>query len=162
MSSKKQIRKSPIESATIFEVGTIKKEYVITETSNGVKRWTPMVNAKLNNMQLLTVDYLVKNIDKTVKLYVREYDNKFPSKSDWNKKNPTYQIMKFKPTGNAIIGKKILVNWLKIQKPEIKDNSMFFIEGYLDSHLSSLQVDSKNKKVVSVNLMNSEVFVESK
>jgi hypothetical protein len=69
------------------------------------------------------------------------------------------------------MGKKILPNWLKTRKPEIKDRSQFSIEGYLsfsistkesDFSLSSLQVDSKNKKLVSYNLMNTEVFIESK
>ena len=78
-----------------------------------------------------------------------------------------YHTILFKPTGNAIIGKKVLNNWLKTQQPPIKDNTYFNIEGYIsfdndqnikNMTLSSLQVDSKNKKIVSSNLMNVESF----
>ena len=42
----------------------------------------------------------------------------------------------------------------------IKDKSYksLLIEGYIDGKLSSLQVDSKNKQIVSYNLMNTETF----
>jgi hypothetical protein len=178
MSSHKKVseRGSPSESATAFSVGTIKRgndgnSYVVTETSNKTHRWIHTINAEMNNMKLLTVDYLAKNINKPIKLYLREYRNEWAKKNDWSKKDPTHGIMIFKPTGNAIMGKKILPNWLKTRKPEMKDRSQFSIEGHLsfsistkesDFSLSSLQVDSKNKKLVSYNLMNTEVFIESK
>ena len=178
MSSHKKVseRDSPSESATAFSVGTIKKgndgnQYVVTETSNKTHRWVPTINAEMNNMKLLTIDYLAKNINKPIKLYLREYRGEWPKKNDWSRKDPTHGIMIFKPTGNAIIGKKILDNWLKTRKPEIKERSQFNVEGFLsfsvsnkesDFSLSSLQVDSKNKKVVSYNLMNTEVFIELK
>ena len=178
MSSHKKVSEhgSPSESATIFNVGTIKRgndgnSYVVTETSNKTQRWVPTINADINNMKLLTIDYLAKNINKPIKLYLREYRNDWAKKNDWSKKDPTHGIIIFKPTGNAIMGKKILPNWLKTRKPEIKDRSQFSIEGYFsfsgsnkesDFSLSSLQVDTKNKKVVSYNLMSTEVFIESK
>ena len=76
-----------------------------------------------------------------------------------------YHTILFKPTGNAILGKKVLNNWLKTQQPPIKDNTNFNIEGYIsfdndpnNMELSSFQVDSKNKKIVSSNLINIETF----
>lgn len=45
----KNDRPSPTESATLFEVGTIKKGndgnmWIITETKSGVKRWNKIKN----------------------------------------------------------------------------------------------------------------------
>jgi hypothetical protein len=166
-------RKSPTESATAFTVGTIKKGndkeyYVVTKTNNGVQRWIPKINA-LNKMKLLTIDYLSKNINKPIKLYLREYLSEWPKKSDWVTNIPTHTTIIFKPTGNAILGKKVLDGWLKTKDTkDIKEKSDFSIEGYINFYpsdktsnlmLSSLQVDTKNKKIVSVNLMNTEVFV---
>ncbi len=158
-------RKSPMSSATEHKVGTIMKGndyqyWVVDKTSNGTHRWVPSLNAEINNMKLLTIDYLAKNINKPIKLYCREYSSAWPKKTDKN-----IYIIKFTPTGNALIGKKILVDWLKTRKPLIPDRSKFSIEGYInfyikkeDVQLSSLQVDTKNKKQVSTNLMNTEVF----
>jgi len=166
-------RKSPTESATSFTVGTIKKGndnelYVVTKTTSGVQRWTPTITTELNNMKLLTVDFLSKQINKPIKLYLREYSEQWPTKNDWKNK-PTYTTIVFKPTGNALVGKKILSDWLKTKNlNDIKVKSNFMIEGYInyshsnkeaDFSLSSLQVDTKNKKIVSINLMNTEVFV---
>ena len=169
-------RKSPNESATLFDVGTMKKgndgcTWVIITDKNNNKRWVSKVSVELNGLKTLTVDYLAKNIDKTLKLYNREYNNQWPDKNDWSKKNKMkvrdlgYHTILFKPTGNALLGKKVLNNWLKTQQPTIKDNTNFNIEGYIsfdndpnNMELSSFQVDSKNKKIVSSNLINIETF----
>ncbi len=169
-------RKSPNESATLFDVGVIKKgndscTWVIMSDKNKNKRWIPKVSVELNGLKALTVDYLAKNIDKTLKLYNREYGNQWPDKNDWLEKNKMkvkdlgYHTILFKPTGNALLGKKVLNNWLKTQQPSIKNNTNFNIEGYIsfdndpnNMELSSFQVDSKNKKIVSSNLINIETF----
>ncbi len=137
------IRKSPINSATEYKIGTImigndKNRWVVDETSNGTHRWIPILNAEINKMKYLTIDYLKKNINKKIKLYCREYLNNWPKKNDWKINPRTHYIIEFIPTGNTI-GKNTL-------------------EGYIDGKLSSLQVDSKNKKMVSYNLMNTETF----
>ena len=169
-------RKSPNESATLFDVGTMEKgndghTWVIMSDKNNNKRWVPYTSVELNGLKALTVDYLAKNIDKTLKLYDREYGNQWPDKNDWSEKNKMkkkasghYTIL-FKPTGNAILGKKVLKNWLKTQQPPIKDNTYFKVEGYIsfdndpnNMELLSFQVDSKNKKIVSSNLINIETF----
>ena len=169
-------RKSPNESATLFDVGTMKKgndgcTWVIMSDKNKNKRWVPKVSVELNGLKALTVDYLAKNIDKTLKLYNREYGSQWADKNDWSEKNKMkvkdlgYHTILFKPTGNALLGKKVLKNWLKTQQPPIKDNTNFNIEGYIsfdndpnNMELSSFQVDSKNKKIVSSNLINIETF----
>ena len=169
-------RKSPNESATLFDVGTMKKGnddhiWVIMSDKNNNKRWVPKISVELNGLKTLTVDYLAKNIDKTLKLYDREYGNQWPDKNDWLEKNKMkvrdlgYYTILFKPTGNALLGKKVLKNWLKTQQPPIKDNTNFNIEGYIsfdndpnNMELSSFQVDTKNKKIVSSNLINIETF----
>jgi hypothetical protein len=152
------VRKSPSESATEFPEGTIKRGndgelYVVKKVSNGTKRWMSYISVELFGFKALTVDYLAKHIGKTIVIYEREYDEMWPSKIGKLFKE------KFIATGNAgiIKQKKILENWLKTRKPPIKDKTIFFIEG-LD--MDSLQVDSKNKKLVSSNIMNMEAFVK--
>jgi hypothetical protein len=155
------IRKSPEISATECIVGTImigndKNKWVVEKTSNGAQRWIPILNAEINKMKYLTIDYLKKNINKKIKLYNREYRKNWPKKTDWTKEPNTHYIIEFIPTGNTIVNKKQIENGLKT----IKDNNykLLSIEGYIDGKLSSLQVDIKNKKLVSYNLMNTETF----
>ena len=145
--------------------------YIFIATKNKNKRWVPKVSVELNGLKALTVDYLAKNIDKTLKLYNREYGSQWADKNDWSEKNKMkvkdlgYHTILFKPTGNALLGKKVLNNWLKTQQPQIKDNTNFNIEGYIsfdndpnNMELLSFQVDTKNKKIVSSNLINIETF----
>jgi hypothetical protein len=88
---------------------------------------------------------------------------------EWPKQNDS-NLMKLRwmPNGNAqyLKNKQILENWLKTQKPMVKDNTMFMLLGHGDWYKGgdlsemSLQVDSKNKKIVSSNVMNMEAFVK--
>ena len=163
-----KIRKSPEESATEFPVGTIKKgndknKWVVMQTINGTKRWSPYTSVELNEYRALTIDFLKKNIGKEIKVYEREYND------TWVKKSEKMLKSTFIPTGNAVYGKNFTVieNWLKTLKPEIKDNIIFGIEGYLKYpgekfKLASLQVDSKNKSTVSSNIVNMEAFIKIK
>ena len=173
-----EVKKGKKINSTLFGVGTMKKGndnqiWVIMNDKNNNKRWVPKISVELNGLKALTVDYLAKNINKTIKLYNREYGDKWANKNDWLEKNKIkvkdlgYHTILFKPTGNALLGKKVLNNWLKTQQPTIKDNTNFNIEGYIsfdndqdikNMSLSSLQVDSKNKKIVSSNLINIESF----
>ena len=159
VSKTRKVRKGPSESASYFPEGTIrlgndKQNWVVKKVSGGVKRWVPYNTTELFGYKPLTVDYLAKHIGKTITVYEREYKDTWPK--NFSKTSNPY-IHKFTPTGNALLGKKVLTDWLKTQSPKIKNNSMFFIEGKEDL---PLQVDSKNKTTVSNNIMNTEAFVK--
>lgn len=159
VSKTRKFRKSPSESASYFSEGTIrlgndKQNWVVKKVSGGVKRWVPYNTTELFGYKPLTVDYLAKHIGKTITVYEREYKDTWPK--NFSKASNPY-IHKFTPTGNALLGKKVLTDWLKTQSPKIKNNSMFFIEGKEDL---PLQVDSKNKTTVSNNIINTEAFVK--
>ena len=159
-----KVRKAPAESATSLPEGTLKGNYVIKKASNGVPRWVPTVSAELNGFRMLTVDQLVAG--KSITLYVREYNEMWPKKNAWSKpKDSTYFTVKFVPSGDATSGKTKLIGWLKSRKPEIKNGTMFSIDGPLtmngDDHFADgVQVDSIGKKLMSLNFMNQEVFVK--
>ena len=163
----KNTRKSPSESATSMAEGTIRlgndgQLWVIKKAANGVPRWMPYISVELNGFKALTVDYLAKNIGKEIEIYERGYMNEWPKKGERN-------LMKLRWVGNGnaqyLKQKTVLENWLKTQKPAIKDNTVFSVLGmgdwYGDKDMRdmSLQVDSKNKKIVSSNVMNMEAFV---
>ena len=159
VSKTRKVRKGPSESASDFPEGTIKRgndkrSWVIKKVSAGSQRWVPYNTTELFGYKPLTVDYLAKHIGKTITVYERQYNDTWPK--NFSKASNPY-IHKFTPTGNAILGKKVLTGWLKTQSPKIKNNSMFFIEGV---DVLPLQVDSKNKTTVSNNIMNTEAFVK--
>ena len=70
----------------------------------------------------------------------------------------TYYTFKFTPNGDALKGKTALEGWLKTQKPAVKKGTMFYLDG---KSMFPLQVDSDGGKLLSVNFMNTEVFVTS-
>lgn len=155
----RKARKGPTESASDFPEGTIKigndgQDWVVKKVSGGSQRWVPYSTTELFGYKRLTVDYLAKHIGKPITVYEREYKDTWPK--TFSKESTAY-IHKFTPTGNALLGKKVLTGWLKTQSPQIKNNTMFFIEGV---DVLPLQVDSKNKTLVSSNLMNMEAFVK--
>ncbi len=149
-------RKSPSESASSLPLGTIAKGndglyWVGDKTEKGVQRWVHKNSSKLNGIELLSEEYLKKNIGKIVKLYCREYKLEWPAKKDLKKAS----VVTFIPTGNT---------------KTRKEGKLIDIEGHInfkgtkdkaDFTLSSLQMSTKNKNV-STNLMNTEVFIESK
>lgn len=164
-------RKSPTESAKKFVEGSIKKGndknlWVVKKTKNGIHRWTPYVSTHLFGFSPLTVDYISKNIGKTIIIYEREYCDKWPTIKDIKSNFCKLYKRYFIPTGDAIIikGKKILLkNWLKKQNPSIPGRSIFILDGRLygnDLEEEGLQVDSKNKIFVSSNIMNTEAFIQ--
>ena len=163
----KKTRKAPIESATSFPEGTIKGAWVVKRASNGVPRWVPDVSAELNGFRRLTVDYAAKHIGQSITLYVREYNEMWPTANAWSKPSEaTYYKATFTPNGNAISGKTKIDGWLKSRKPEIKKGAHFYVDGPViivpsDAPLpDGVQVDSNDKKLMSLNFMNQEVFVK--
>lgn len=163
----RKARKSPAESATSLPEGTIKGGWVIKKASNGVARWMPTVSAELNGFRLLTVDYVAKRIGKPITLYVREYTDLWPKIADFHK-NSTHFTAKFVPNGDATNAKTKIPGWLKSQKPEIKNGSHFSVDGPVTmcfngkcDVVDGLQVDSIGKKLMSLNLMNQEIFVKA-
>jgi len=154
-----KVRKGPSDSASDFPEGTIRKgndgqNWVVKKISTGLQRWVPYNSCELFGYKALTVDYLAEHINKKITVYEREYKDTWPK--SFSKEDTAY-VHKFTPTGNGILGKKVLTDWLKTQSPKIKNNTMFFIEGK-DS--LPLQVDSINKINVSNNIMNTEAFVK--
>ena len=161
-------RKSPAESATLFPEGTIKDNWVVVRASNGVPRWVPELYVELNGFRKFTVNYAAKHIGSPIKLYSREPNNVWPSKSSFKGSN---QFI-FTPNGDAIKNKKTIIkDWLRTQKPKIKLYSHFIIDGpfyYYSKNNSKndgdfisngLSVDSREGQIVSDNLLNSELFV---
>ena len=149
-------RKSPSESASSLPLGTIAKGndglyWVVDKTEKGVQRWVHKNSSKLNGIELLSEEYLKKNIGKIVKLYCREYKLEWPTKKDLKKTT----VVTFIPSGNTKTtnGGKLLDIEGHINFNGTKDKADFTV--------SSLQMSIKNKNV-STNLMNTEVFVESK
>ena len=108
------------------------------------------------------MDYVSKHAGEQITLYVREYGEMWPKKNEWTKPQTHYTV-KFTPTGDATNEKTKLPGWLKSQKPEIKKGSHFSLDGAVcyDSGdcLDGVQVDSKERKLMSLNFMNQEVFV---
>jgi len=163
-----KIRKAPIESATSLPEGTIKKSWVIKRASNGVPRWIPVVSAELNGFRRLTVDYTAKHIGRPITLYIREYKDTWPTKTAWSNSDTTHITAKFIPNGNAFSGKIKINEWLRSRKPEIKKGTHFYVDGPVSTchkgqcHESfhGIQVDSTDKKLMSFNFMNQEVFVK--
>ena len=161
------LRPSPSDSATAYPHGTIKmgndgNKWVIKIGENGIPRWIPYHSAVINGFRALTIDYLSKNIGKELIIFEREFKNEWPRPIDSN----MYRL-RWIPSGDAkyLKNKGILAGWLKTQKPVIKDRTVFLLLGqgdwYKDEELTEmpLQVDSKNKKIVSSNIMNMEAFV---
>jgi hypothetical protein len=164
----KNMRKSPIESATLFPEGTIRRgndgqKWVNKKTGKDTLRWMPYVSIELNGFKALTVDYLSKNIGKEIEIYERGYMEGWPTQGDSD-------LLKLRWVANGhakyFKNKTLIENWLKLQKPDIKDRTVFSLMGkgdwYNDKEMSemSLQVDSNNKKLVSSNIMNMESFVK--
>ena len=140
--TKNKTRKAPIESATSLPEGTIKGSWVIKKASNGVPRWMKDVSVELNGFRRLTVDCIS---DKPIMLYVREYGEMWPKKNAWTKpENETYYTAKFTPT-----------------KKGSNDGPVYMCHGGVceDKLGDGLQVDSKGKKLMSLNFLNQEVFV---
>lgn len=139
------------------------QRWVIKKAANGTPRWMPYITVEMNGFKALTTDYLAKNIGKEIEIYERGYMDTWPKQGDHD-----LQKLRWIPSGNAKYLKQnnVLENWLKTQKPEIKQGTVFMVLGdgdwYGGKEMSemSLQVDSKNKKIVSSNVMNMEAFAK--
>ena len=159
--TKKTVRPSPSESATLYPVGTIRQggdggRWVITHTSKGIPRWTPITSAEINGVRLLTVNHLAKNIGKPIVYYSRMYEETFPTLADLSK----MEHRTFTPNGNAQVDKKktLLEGWLRTQTPTVKPGQFFLLLG--DGDFGSMQIDSKHPNEVSDNVMNMEAFIK--
>jgi hypothetical protein len=154
-------RKAPAISATAVPEGTKREGQDGRMWVVKTRRWLPIASVELNGYRPLTVDVLRKNIGKVLTVYEREYGDMWPKKSE--KMFP----FRFRPSGDAVQGKKVLKGWLRTQTPPIPDNTLFFIEG--EGNLMNppkmepgrLQVDSLDKKRVSSNVTNMEAFVRT-
>jgi hypothetical protein len=168
--TKKALRPSPSESATSLPEGSIRRggngsRWVIVRTSKGIPRWVPVESCELNGWRALTVDYLAKNIGKSVEIYEREYMD------TWLAKNEKMDKLKFIPSGALQIQinrkKTLAENWLATRKPAIHKGQMLSLLGLGDWYGTVkemkefyLQIDSGNGKLVSSNVMNREAFVK--
>jgi len=160
----RKVRAGPVESATSVPEGTINGGWVTKKASNGVQRWIPEASVELNGFRKFTADYAAKHIGKSITLYTREYKEAWPSKADWSRPaDSTHVTFQFVPNGDALAGAKRLSGWLKTQKPEVKKGTVFLIDGPLSLKgayfADGVQMDSFGKKLLSVNFMNTEVFV---
>ena len=171
MGKTRKARKAPVESATSLPEGTIKGDWVVKKASNGVPRWMPKTSVELNGFKLFTTDIAAKNIGKPVLLYCREYNDTWPKKNAWTKRiNATYRKTKFVPNGDALKKKTRLAGWLKTQKPAITKGDSFLLDGPVydcvgttcDEYLADgIQVDSLGGKIVSTDLLGTDVFVKA-
>ena len=166
MGKTRKVRKAPIESATSLPEGTIKGKWVIKKVTGGSQRWMPVTSTELNGFRLFTTDYAAKHIGKPIILYTREYKEVWPSKTAWSKPtDSTYTKLTFVPNGDAIKGKTRITNWLKTKTPAIKKGDRFVLDGPLyegkEYLADGVQVDSSDGKMLSTNLMGTEVFVKA-
>jgi hypothetical protein len=158
--TKKAVRPSPSESATSLPHGSIRRggdggSWVITHTSKGIPRWTPITSAEINGIRLLTVNHLAKNIGKPVVYYSRMYEDKFPTPADLSK----MEHATFIPNGNAQVDrKKTIEGWLRTQKPAVRPGQFFSLLG--DGDYGAMQIDSEHPNQVSDNVMNTEAFIK--
>lgn len=156
-------RKSPTNSATLYDEGTIelgkdKLRWVVKKTSNGIKRWVPFHSTNLFGYKPLTVDYLAKNIGKPIVVYERQLSYKWPKNSkDFDVKYT------FTCSGDAEKKGKIYSNWLKKRNPLVKKNDIFIIDGKMKSNDidSSIQIGPLPTELVSTNLINTDAFVKN-
>ncbi len=133
-------RKSPKESATLFNEGYImrgldKSRFVVKKTTQGVKRWVPYTSTTLHGFQSAKTTDISKS--KPTVLYERGYMDTWP--------RTTRRLTKviFRPTGK--ITKMGIEGYFKYpREPE------FF---------GSLTFDKKTK-LVSSNLLNTEAFIK--
>lgn len=170
MAKTRKLRRAPEESATSFPEGTMKGGWVIKKASNGVPRWVPIASAELNGFRLFTTDYAAKHIGKSITLYAREYKDMWPKKNAWTKpEDSTYMKFRFMPSGDAMKERTKIPGWLKTQTPEIKKGARFSIDGPLyecvankcDNYLADgLQVASSNGKIISTDLLGTELYVK--
>ena len=121
---KRLVRPSPSESATSLPEGSIrignnKEMWVVVNNAKGVSRWTPIENVKLNGWQLLTLDYLSKNIGKPIVIYERTIEQDWPGTHD-----KMLEKYEFITDGHLQIGKKIINNWLQQNSRKMDKNKM--------------------------------------
>ena len=160
--TRKNTRKGPSESATVFPEGTIefgndKQRWVVVKNVKNIQRWVPLASTTLFGYTPLTAKYLADNIDKPITVYEREMKGKWPTKrGDFDVKYT------FTPSGDAERDDTVYKNWLKTRKPPVKENDLFVIRGSMRGDLNvALKVAPRPGELVSSNLMNTDAFVRS-
>ena len=159
--TRKNKRKSPIDSATTFpegaiEFGTDKERWVVKNTK-GIHRWVPFHSAALFGYAPLTSKILAKHINQPIVVYEKMASSSWPSKpSDFDVKYT------FTASGDAELRNKEYSNWLKTKTPTVKKNDIFIIKGIMKSNDidSTIQVGPLPSELVSTNLMNTDAFVK--
>lgn len=159
-------RKSPSQSATSYEEGTIEwgndnKLWVVKKDKNSTKRWIAYHCAEIFGYTPLTAKILKKNINKPIIVFERAFKYNFPKKrSDFDVKYC------FTPSGDAELYKKneikIFNNWLKNKNYIVKENDIFIITGTMKSKDidATLQISPEPCELVSTNLMNTQTFIK--
>lgn len=162
----KKNRKSPSQSATLYEEGIIEKGndkqlWVVKKNKNNTKRWIPYHSAEIFGYTPLTAKILKKNINKSIIVFEREFNYNFPKKrSDFDVK------YYFTPSGDGELYKNkqsiVFNNWLKNKNYIVKENDLFIIKGIMKSNDidATLQVSPKPSELVSTNLMNTQAFIK--
>jgi hypothetical protein len=159
---KNKERKGPTASATEFPEGTIefgndKRRWVIKKTEKGVPRWIPFSSTTLHGYAPLTRKYLASHINTPVSVFERA------SSGTWPKRPSDFDVKyTFTASGDAVMGKTKLKNWLKKGTPSVKEDDICIIEGVMKSKdiASTLQVGCAPDSLISTNLMNTDAFVK--
>ena len=164
----RKVRKSPQESATEVPEGTVRlggnRQFWVAKRIGKSNRWIPSDTAELFGLRKLTVDDLVAG--RTIIFYEREYCDNWPTLKDHRAMEgcQLYKVV-FTPSGHADVGGKTIPRWLETRRPPIKDRTVFTVNGRLEYENNKpidagLQVDSRNKRLVSSRIMNMEAFIQ--
>jgi hypothetical protein len=148
-------RKAPSGSATKSNLGTIElgidgNRWVVVQTTNGTKRWSPYHSASLFGFVPLTTKILAKHIGNPLTVYERQSDDNWPTKlSDFDLKYT------FTASGGVELNGKIVSGFAK----PLKRYDMCIIQGTLISNYYFGTIHAAPNGLVSSNLMNVDAFV---
>lgn len=168
-------RKSPTVSATAVPEGIVQRgndgqDWVSVRGTNKVQRWVPVISATLHGLRRLTVDDVARAFKsgKELVFYERGSENTWPT----SVRGLGRTI--FRPNGDLLVGpparsQKRHAGWLRTRTPAIQDRTFCMLDGEIVFNPGSrgamevaggLQIDSRNKKLVSSNIMNVEAYIQ--
>lgn len=154
--TRRVIRKAPSDSATKHTLGVIGigidgSQWVVTQTTRGVKRWSPYHSTSLFGFMPLNTNILAEHIGKPITVYERQSTYNWPTKlTDFDVKYT------FTASGGVVLNGKIISGLFV--KP-IKKNDMCIIQGTLTSKDYYGTIHAAPNGLVSSNLMNTDAFV---